>query len=59
MTRVLITGIAGHLGSRFALWLLANVPDMEIVGIDNLSCGYRENVPAGVVTSSWPANRVA
>ncbi len=45
--RVLITGVAGHLGSSFARWLLANT-DVEIVGVDNLSCGYLENVPEGV-----------
>lgn len=45
--RILITGIAGHLGSRFARWLQQHV-DCEIDGIDNLSCGYPENVPAGV-----------
>lgn len=46
--RILITGVAGHLGSRLAEWLLANVPEAQISGIDNLSSGYAENVPAGV-----------
>ncbi len=46
--RVLITGVAGHLGSRFAHWLLEHVPGVEIIGIDDLSWGYRENVPLGV-----------
>lgn len=46
--RVLITGIAGHIGSQFARWLLSSVPGVEVVGIDNLSSGYRENVPAEV-----------
>lgn len=45
--RVLITGIAGHLGSSLATWILQNVPGVEVHGIDNLSCGYEENVPPG------------
>jgi len=45
MITVLITGIAGHIGSALARWILANVPDARIVGIDDLSCGYRENIP--------------
>lgn len=43
--KVFITGIAGHIGSRFALWLLGNVADIRIVGVDNLSSGFLENVP--------------
>lgn len=46
--KILITGIAGFLGSRFAAWLLAHVPEAEVVGVDDLSCGYSENVPPGV-----------
>lgn len=46
--RVLITGVAGHLGSAFAKWLLTKEPAVRIHGIDNLSSGFRENVPAGV-----------
>jgi UDP-glucose 4-epimerase len=49
MARVLITGVAGHLGSKLAAWLLDNVPRCEVVGLDNLICGYEENVPPGVV----------
>jgi UDP-glucose 4-epimerase len=46
----LITGIAGLIGSRFAAWLKKNVRDVEIIGIDDLSCGYRENIPQGIQT---------
>lgn len=46
--RVLITGIAGHLGSALADWIQANHAETRIVGIDNLSSGFRENVPEGV-----------
>ena len=42
--KILITGIAGLIGSRFADWVIENKPDVEIVGIDDLSGGYFENV---------------
>ena len=45
---VLITGVAGLLGSRFAAWLRREHPERTIIGIDDLSGGYRENVPEGV-----------
>ena len=41
---VLITGVAGLLGSRLADWLTITHPEYVIVGIDDLSGGYRENV---------------
>lgn len=44
MTRVLITGVAGLIGSRFADWLLDNKPDVEVYGVDDFSGGYIENV---------------
>jgi len=43
MKAMLITGIAGLLGSRFAKWVLDNT-DYQVVGIDDLSGGYIENV---------------
>ena len=46
---VLITGVAGLLGSRMAEWILDNKPGWDVVGIDNLFGGYMENVPEGVV----------
>lgn len=46
--RILITGIAGHLGSRFAEWILRKHPEVKVVGVDNFCSGYRENVPSGV-----------
>ena len=42
--KVLITGVAGLLGSRLADWLVKNHPEIEVVGIDDLSGGYEENV---------------
>ena len=44
---ILITGVAGLLGSRLADWLIKNTTH-KIVGIDNMSGGYYENVPDGV-----------
>lgn len=46
--RVLITGVAGHLGSAFATWLLKHQPACRIVGVDNFTSGFPENVPHGV-----------
>lgn len=48
MAVVLITGIAGHLGSRLAKWILCNVSGVNVLGVDDLSSGYRENIPSGV-----------
>ena len=42
--KVLITGVAGLLGSRLADWIIKNKPQVEIVGVDDLSGGYKENV---------------
>ena len=41
---VLITGVAGLLGSRLADWIIKNHPDYQVIGIDDLSGGYRENI---------------
>ncbi len=42
----LVTGVAGFIGSAVARALLAQ--GHKVVGIDNLSTGFAENVPAGV-----------
>lgn len=44
-TKILITGVAGLLGSRMSDWLIKNKPNVEIIGIDDLSGGYVENIP--------------
>lgn len=44
--KVLITGVAGLLGSHLAGYLVSK--GYKVYGIDNLSGGYRENVPDGV-----------
>ena len=41
--KVLITGVAGLLGSRLADWIIENQPDYQVIGIDDLSGGYKEN----------------
>ena len=41
--RVLITGVAGLLGSRLADWLADNTSH-DIIGVDDLSGGYIDNV---------------
>ena len=46
--KVLITGVAGLLGSRLADWLIENVKDIVVCGIDDLSGGYKENVNPNV-----------
>lgn len=46
---VLITGVAGLIGSRMADWILENKPEYEVVGIDNLFGGYIENVDDRVI----------
>jgi UDP-glucose 4-epimerase len=43
-TTVLITGVAGLLGSRLADWIIENQPGYEVIGIDDLSGGYVDNI---------------
>jgi UDP-glucose 4-epimerase len=54
--KVLITGVAGLLGSRLADWIIENKPKVEVVGIDDLSGGYKENVNPNV--EFWQMNLV-
>jgi UDP-glucose 4-epimerase len=54
--KVLITGVAGLLGSRLADYIIENIPDAEVVGIDDLSGGYKENVNPKV--NFWQMNLV-
>jgi UDP-glucose 4-epimerase len=44
--KILVTGVAGFIGSNLAARLLAE--GYKIIGIDNLAYGLRENVPDGV-----------
>lgn len=45
MTKILITGGAGHLGSALAL-KLSEFPDYKIICVDNLLTGKKENIPS-------------
>ena len=45
---ILITGVAGLLGSRMAEWVVKNKPEFNVIGIDNLSGGCKEFIPAEV-----------
>lgn len=57
MNKVLITGVAGLLGSRLADWLIENHPKIKVVGIDDLSGGYKENINPKV--EFWQMNLVS
>ena len=43
MGKILITGVAGLLGSRLADWIVENT-NYKVVGIDDLSGGFSENI---------------
>ena len=48
MKKIVITGVAGLIGSRMAEWIIQNHPSYTIIGIDDLSGGYIEHVPKQV-----------
>lgn len=41
---IVITGVAGLLGSNLAKYILVNHPEYDVVGIDNLFGGLKENI---------------
>ena len=45
--KILITGVAGFIGSNLADLLIKN--NFDVVGIDNLSYGVSEQIPKGVI----------
>jgi UDP-glucose 4-epimerase len=45
---ILITGVAGLLGSRLADWILENT-EHKVIGLDDLSGGYKENISDSVL----------
>ena len=53
---VLITGVAGLLGSRLADWIIENKPEYKVVGIDDLSGGFKENINPKV--DFWQMNLI-
>ena len=44
--KILVTGVAGFIGSNLAARLLQEGD--KVTGIDNLSYGLKENIPGGV-----------
>jgi len=54
--KILITGVAVLLGSRLADYIIETQPDVEVVGIDDLSGGYEENINPKV--EFWRMNLV-
>ena len=46
--KILITGVAGLLGSRLADWIIKNT-NHTVVGVDNLSGGFVENINKDVI----------
>jgi len=54
--KILITGVAGLLGSRLSDYIIENYPEVSIIGIDDMSGGYRENVNPKV--ELWEMNLV-
>lgn len=49
MTKVLVTGMAGLLGSNFTRHLLSQ--GYDVIGIDDFSGGYKENLVPGILCS--------
>lgn len=46
---IIITGVAGLLGSRLADWIVDNKSEYNIIGVDNLEGGYAENINKSVI----------
>tara|TARA_R110000824_G_scaffold56467_4_gene154597 strand:+ start:2040 stop:3035 length:996 start_codon:yes stop_codon:yes gene_type:complete len=46
---ILITGVAGLIGSNLADWIIKKHPEHRVIGIDDLSGGYIENVNNDVI----------
>lgn len=46
--KILITGVAGLIGSRLADWVLTSKEEYQVVGIDDLSGGLKENIDTRV-----------
>lgn len=47
MAKVIVTGVAGFIGSHIAEHLLRG--NNTVIGIDDLSAGYERNIPPGVI----------
>lgn len=49
MKAILITGVAGLIGSRLAKWILVNKKNYQVIGVDNLSGGYEDHIDDKVI----------
>jgi UDP-glucose 4-epimerase len=49
MKAILITGVAGLIGSRMAKWVLSNKTNFQVIGVDNLSGGYEDHIDDKVI----------
>ena len=56
---IVITGVAGLLGSRMADWIIKNHPEFQVIGIDNLQGGYMENVNKDVLFYKYDISETA
>jgi len=50
---ILITGVAGLLGSNMADWILNNHQEYNVIGVDDLSGGYIDNVNDKVIFENY------
>lgn len=48
MKKIIITGVAGLIGSRMAEWIVDKHKEIKVIGIDNLSGGYQDYIPKGI-----------
>lgn len=46
---ILVTGVGGLIGSNFADYVINNINNITVIGIDNLSGGYRDNINEKVI----------
>ena len=46
MSKVLLTGVAGFIGSNIAKFFLDK--GYDVIGVDDLSSGNADNIPSGV-----------
>ena len=50
---VLITGVAGNVGSRLAKHILSNFPDIVVVGADNFLTGNAANIKSALLQNNF------
>lgn len=46
---IVVTGVAGLIGSNFAKWVLVHKPEYQIIGIDSMTGGIDTNIPKEVI----------